>query len=100
MRPIHSMAFTAWLPQTANLAPLTDAQVRLAAVMALPVDEEIEASGAKDAGDYLISFEACSPKEFAKFVDLSRGHWSKEPRQVVSRGQPSVSTSQRDVGRT
>ena len=45
-----------------------EALVRMATMVALPTDEEIEEAGAADAGDFLIAMQAHSPTEYAQFV--------------------------------
>ena len=48
-------------------ADFLEALVRLATMIALPTDEEIEEAGAVDAGDFLIAMQRSSPVAFKEF---------------------------------
>ena len=61
-----------------------EAIVRLALMVALPTDAEIEAVGAQDAGEYLMALRASSD-EMATFIRTRKRAWHKEPTQQAGR---------------
>ncbi|KAL1515733.1 hypothetical protein AB1Y20_002349 [Prymnesium parvum] len=62
-----------------------EAMVRLAAILALPTDMEIEHSEAADAGEFLLSLRANSETEYMRFVQKTKGSFFQEPRQKIWR---------------
>lgn len=52
-----------------------EAFVRIACVVAFPSAEEILASGAADAGEFLVAFCRHHPTEYGDFVSLRSGTW-------------------------
>jgi hypothetical protein len=69
------------------------ALVRVACVMALPTDLEVEQAGAEDAGEFLIELHSGGGTaekkghlgELAAFVEARRVGWMHEPRQLAHR---------------
>lgn len=49
-----------------------EALVRMATMLALPTDEEIEEVGAKDAGDFLLAMQVDSPHTYNTFLESHR----------------------------
>ena len=60
-----------------------EAIVRIACIVALPTDVELEAAGAFDAGEFLHALQ--DEQELAKFVSEHKVGWQSPPRQHVSR---------------
>lgn len=60
-----------------------EALLRVACVMALPSDAEIEAAEAQDAGEYLQALVEAN--ELDAFVDARKVGWMAQPRQHISR---------------
>ena len=61
-----------------------EAVVRLAVMIALPTDGEIEAVGAADAGEYLMTLRA-SEAEMHEFIQRRKRPWYNEPAQNAGR---------------
>ena len=62
-----------------------EALVRLAAVCALPTDEDIATSGATDAGEYLMTLQETDEHAYKQFLKERKGRWDREPRQRIWR---------------
>ena len=54
-------------------------------MMALPTDDDLETTGAADAGEYLLSLHAAAPSEYHRFVESRKGSWQHEPKQKIWR---------------
>ena len=61
-----------------------EAVVRIATTIALPTDAELEETGAKDAGAFLMMLRA-DTRAWSSFVASHRGGWDVEPRQPIGR---------------
>lgn len=61
-----------------------EALVRLATMKALPLDDEIEKAGFKDAGDFMINLQRY-PSVYQKFLADHAQHWDEEPLQPIGR---------------
>jgi len=62
-----------------------EAICRIAGLKALPTDEEVEASGLKDGGQYLAALKADSPDAYSALVATRSTLWGSPPRQKMSR---------------
>ena len=62
-----------------------EALVRLSTMVALPTDAEVRELGAKDAGEFLLTFEEKSPSQFRAMVERRKQDWTQEPKQGVAR---------------
>jgi CRP-like cAMP-binding protein len=60
-----------------------EALVRLACTIALPTEAEVHASGAFDAGAYLMALRVAQGSELEAFVQKHKVGWQNEPRQQV-----------------
>ena len=49
--------------------------------LALPTDEELQEAGSSDAGDWLLGFEALTPKRFDEFVQSRKRSCRQTPLQ-------------------
>ena len=80
----QSMYFTRSWPQD-----FLEAVVRLASVLALPTDSQLELVGEEgetDAGEFLLRLEAHAPREWNQYVERRKRHWSEgEPSQPIWR---------------
>ena len=66
-----------------NFMDFCEALVRLACVIALPTDAELEEAQAADAGEYLFALMDCGDVE--QFVSERKTGWRSQPKQHVSR---------------
>ena len=62
-----------------------EALVRLASTMALPTDAEIEASGAQDAGEFMLTFHATAPEACLEFITQRQLDWFEHPHQGIDK---------------
>lgn len=62
-----------------------EAIVRLACIVALPTDAELEEAKAEDAGEYLHALMDGGSGEMSSFVAERKTGWQSQPRQHVSR---------------
>lgn len=62
-----------------------EALVRVACVMALPTDEEVEESHAHDAAEYLFAMQDAKDGTLENFISARKTGWQRNPRQHVSR---------------
>lgn len=62
-----------------------EALIRLATLLPLPSDKEINELNATDAGDYLVSMFRVKPDLFREFVAANKQHWQEEPKQPTPR---------------
>jgi hypothetical protein len=76
-----------------SLIDFFEALIRMATMISFPTDEEIEAAGASDGGDFLIAMQRDSPKSFCHFIETHRPKhkhpdaqdWDRHADKPVSR---------------
>ena len=62
-----------------------EAIIRLATMVPLPVDVDIEEMGCADGGEYLCTLQVAGAQAFNAFVAARRQHWAAKPRQAIWR---------------
>ena len=77
-----------------------EALVRLSMLIALPTNDDLQETGAVDAGQFLISLYAASPTQYARFVEERGGRWDREPRQKIWKCFDHSAPSRKPLSRT
>ena len=61
-----------------------EAIIRVAQSKALPTDEEVEASGYADGGEFLIKMKRDNPSEYRDFLRANDRQWWEQTRQPIA----------------